>query len=254
MTRAHIEIKGLKKLYTEGIPILEDIDLTIAQGAIHVLIGASGSGKSTLLKCLNLLELPSAGEIKINQFYFNFSAASSNKVQLKQCTALRKKVGMVFQSFNLWPHLNVKQNLMLAPLKISHKSRAEIEEQALKILTKIGLANKIDAYPGQLSGGQQQRIAIARALMMDPEVLLFDEPTSALDPENVQEVLKTMQALAEEGITMLIATHEIAFAKKLAHRVHFLDQGKIIEQGAAKTLLDTPATERLRCFLQAVCH
>lgn len=253
MTTAHIEVKNLKKAYGDQF-VLNGIDLEVNKGEIHVLLGASGSGKSTLLKCLNLLEMPSLGSIQIDDFLFNFSQPETLKSQLKNTLVLRKRVGMVFQNFNLWPHLTVQKNLTLAPMQVLGQSQAEAQQKAASILKKVDLSEKSNAYPNELSGGQQQRVAIARALMMSPEVLLFDEPTSALDPENVKEVLKVMQNLAEEGTTMLIATHEIGFAKNVASHALFLEQGRIIERGEAKLMLNDPQTERLRCFLDAVYY
>ncbi len=254
MESAYISIQGLKKAYGSHV-VLDDIHLNVKRGEIQVLLGVSGSGKSTLLRCLNLLEIPSAGQIQIDEFLFNFGGTRfSIHKQSKAILALRKKVGMVFQSFNLWPHLTVEKNLILAPRQVLHTSKQEAEDKAEALLAKVGLREKKFAYPSQLSGGQQQRVAIARALMMEPEVLLFDEPTSALDPENVKEVLKVMQALAEEGTTMLIATHEIGFAKEVASHALFLEQGKIVEEGEAKAMLNQPKTPRLQAFMDAVYY
>lgn len=246
-----INIQGFKKVYGDHV-VLDGIDLEIQQGEIYALLGASGSGKSTLLKCLNLLEIPTAGTLGIQGLQFDFAKPGS--ISSKDILALRQKVGMVFQNFNLWPHLTVEENLMLAPLQVLRQKKAAVKEQAKQLLNKVGLSEKATTYPHKLSGGQQQRVAIARALMMKPEVLLFDEPTSALDPENVKEVLNVMQALAEEGTTMLVATHEIGFAKNVATHAVFLERGKIVEQGIAKQILTNPKTDRLRSFLDAVCH
>jgi ABC-type polar amino acid transport system ATPase subunit len=245
----NIKIQHLKKAYGDHI-VLDGIDLAVNKGEIVALLGASGSGKSTLLKCLNLLETPTSGHVQIHELNFNFN--SQKKICLKDTLALRKKVGMVFQNFNLWPHLTVEENLILAPIEVLQHKKSEAIKQAHQLLKKVGLSEKANFYPHKLSGGQQQRVAIARALMMRPDVLLFDEPTSALDPENVKEVLNVMQALAEEGTTMLVATHEIGFAKNVASHAIFLEAGKIIEQGAAKEILTNPKSERLRSFLDAV--
>ena len=246
-----INIQGLKKVYGDHI-VLDGVDLAVQRGEIYALLGASGSGKSTLLKCLNLLEMPTAGLLTIQGLQVDF--AKPHAISSKAIIELRKKVGMVFQSFNLWPHLTVEQNLMLAPLQVLKQKKIDVKNQAKQLLDKIGLSEKAGVYPHKLSGGQQQRVAIARALMMKPEVLLFDEPTSALDPENVKEVLSVMQALAEEGTTMLVATHEIGFAKNVATHAIFLEKGKIVEQGVAKQILTNPNTDRLRCFLDAVYY
>lgn len=248
----HIHLTGLRKAYADQY-VLDGIDLTIQPGEIYVLLGSSGSGKSTLLKCLNLLETPSEGQLDINGLSFNFSKKDIS-LSSKETLALRKKVGMIFQNFNLWPHLTVEENLMLAPIEVLKEDKKEIQVKAHQILKKVGLFEKAKTYPSQLSGGQQQRVAIARALMMEPDILLFDEPTSALDPENVKEVLKVMQSLAEEGTTMVIATHEIGFAKNVASHALFLEKGKIIEQGKATEILTQPKTERLKNFLSAVYH
>lgn len=233
---------------------LKNINLNIDQGDIVVMLGSSGSGKSTLLNCLNLLTRPISGQYQIGDLSFDFSSGSQFKPSASQLQSLRKRVGKVFQSFNLWPHLTVEKNLSLAPIQVLKKEKNEVEAKAHAVLAKVGLADKLKAYPHELSGGQQQRVAIGRALMMEPDVLLFDEPTSALDPENVKEVLKVMQSLAEDGITMLVATHEIGFAKNVATHALFLEQGQILEQGLAKDILNKPETERLRCFLDTVCY
>jgi ABC-type polar amino acid transport system ATPase subunit len=246
-----ITIKNLQKTYGEHV-VLDGIDLEIQKGQIYALLGASGSGKSTLLKCLNLLETPTAGTLNIHGLKFDFAAAEN--ITPKDILTLRKKVGMVFQNFNLWPHLTVEENLMLAPMQVLKQNKDVAQKHAEKLLKKVGLSEKATTYPHKLSGGQQQRVAIARALMMKPDVLLFDEPTSALDPENVKEVLKVMQALAEEGTTMLVASHEIGFAKNVATHALFLENGKIIEHGVAKVILTNPKTDRLRSFLDAVYH
>lgn len=247
---AIIDIQGLSKSYGDNI-VLDHIDLQAGQGEIYAILGASGSGKSTLLKCLNLLEVPSAGKLNIDDLKFDFT---QSKISDEDTLALRKRVGIVFQNFNLWPHLTVEENLILAPIQVLKTKKVDAKDTAKKLLKRVGLAEKATVYPQKLSGGQQQRIAIARALMMKPEVLLFDEPTSALDPENVKEVLQIMKDLAQEGTTILVATHEIGFAKNVATHAIFLEKGKIVEQGDVQQILTKPTTERLQDFLKAVYH
>lgn len=245
-----INIQGLSKSYGDHI-VLDHIDLQASKGEIYAILGASGSGKSTLLKCLNLLEIPSAGKLNIHGLKFDFAKST---ISAEDTLALRKRVGMVFQNFNLWPHLTVEENLILAPTQVLKRKKADAKETAKKLLKRVGLAEKAAIYPQKLSGGQQQRIAIARALMMKPEILLFDEPTSALDPENVKEVLQIMKDLAQDGTTILVATHEIGFARNVATHAIFLEKGKIVEQGEAQRILTKPNTERLQDFLNAVYH
>ncbi|MBQ2742176.1 MAG: amino acid ABC transporter ATP-binding protein, partial [Oscillospiraceae bacterium] len=217
-----INVKGLKKSFGDH-EVLCGIDEHIKKGEKVVIIGASGSGKSTFLRCLNLLEQPTGGQI-----FFEGTDITNPKNDINK---LRQKMGMVFQQFNLFPHMTVKENIKLAPVKLKLMTEAEAEEKALALLSRVGLPEKADAYPGQLSGGQQQRIAIARALAMNPDVMLFDEPTSALDPEMVGEVLEIMRELADEGMTMVVVTHEMGFAREVATRVLFMDEGVIAEQG-----------------------
>lgn len=219
------------------------INLTIKEKEVVVIIGPSGSGKSTLLRCMNYLEEPTSGEVSVDGIVLD-GEANINKV--------REEVGMVFQRFNLFPHMTVLQNIMLAPIKVRHVAKQEAEETARKLLARVGLADKADAYPSQLSGGQQQRVAIARALAMKPKVMLFDEPTSALDPEMVGEVLDVMRKLAEEGMTMVIVTHEMGFAREVGDRLLFVDDGRIIEQGDPKEVFEHPKEERTRLFLSKV--
>ena len=208
-----------------------------------VIIGPSGSGKSTLLRCINYLEEPTAGSVEIDGTILRHDA-SINKI--------RAEVGMVFQRFNLFPHMTVLENIMLAPIKVRHQTRSEAEKVARLFLDKVGLGDRGSAYPAQLSGGQQQRVAIARALAMRPKVMLFDEPTSALDPEMVQEVLNVMKELAREGMTMVVVTHEMGFAREVGDRVLFIDQGVIVEEGSPETLFEHPQEERTRLFLSKI--
>ena len=237
-----IDIENLRKSFGD-VEVLKGINLTIKEKEVVVIIGPSGSGKSTLLRCMNYLEEPTSGEVSVDGIVLD-GEANINKV--------REEVGMVFQRFNLFPHMTVLQNIMLAPIKVRHVAKQEAEETARKLLTRVGLADKADAYPSQLSGGQQQRVAIARALAMKPKVMLFDEPTSALDPEMVGEVLDVMRKLAEEGMTMVIVTHEMGFAREVGDRLLFVDDGRIIEQGDPKEVFEHPKEERTRLFLSKV--
>ncbi len=238
-----INVKGLKKAFGDH-EVLCGIDEHIKKGEKVVIIGASGSGKSTFLRCLNLLEQPTGGQI-----FFEGTDITNPKNDINK---LRQKMGMVFQQFNLFPHMTVKENIKLAPVKLKLMTEAEAEEKAISLLARVGLPEKADAYPGQLSGGQQQRIAIARALAMNPDVMLFDEPTSALDPEMVGEVLEIMRELADEGMTMVVVTHEMGFAREVATRVMFMDEGVIAEQGTPDELFGNPKSPRLRAFLGKV--
>ena len=219
-------------------------NLSVKKGEVVAIIGPSGSGKSTLLRCLNLLEQPTSGTI-----YFKDVALNGKKVNLD---LHRREMGMVFQHFNLFPHMTVKKNITLAPVKLGLKSQAEADAQAMALLERIGLADKANEYPAMLSGGQKQRIAIVRALAMAPEVMLFDEPTSALDPEMVGEVLDLMRDLAKDGMTMVVVTHEMGFAREVADRVVFMSEGAIIEEGSPADLFDHPQSERLQSFLAKV--
>lgn len=236
-------------------PVLEGVSLQAQTGDVITLLGSSGSGKSTLLRCINLLETPDSGSMLVagEQIILHKQAGRRIKsVPATQVGHIRRKVGMVFQQFNLWPHLTVLENVIAAPLYVLKQKRDATVSKATQLLEKVGLAHKKDEYPSQLSGGQQQRIAIARALAMDPDVLLFDEPTSALDPEKVQEVLQVIKALALEGKTMLIATHEMGFARQVASQVIFLDRGKIHEQGTPKEMFGNPQTARFKQFIESV--
>ena len=237
-----IEIKGLKKSF-DDLHVLKGIDLSIDEGEVVVIIGPSGSGKSTLLRCINFLEEPTSGSITVDGIPLD-SEANINKV--------REEVGMVFQRFNLFPHMTVLQNITLAPMKVRKMKKAQAEQRAQELLDRVGLGDKADAYPNQLSGGQQQRVAIARALAMNPKVMLFDEPTSALDPEMVGEVLDVMQRLAESGMTMIIVTHEMGFAREVGSRLIFVDGGYIVEQGKPKEVFENPKEERLKLFLSKI--
>lgn len=237
-----IEVKHLTKSFGD-VQVLKDINLTVKEKEVVVIIGPSGSGKSTVLRCLNYLEKPTGGEIIIDG------------IQLKEGTnlnAIRREVGMVFQRFNLFQNMTVLENIMLAPMQVRGKSREEAKEKAMRLLKRVGLENKANAMPDELSGGQQQRVAIARALAMNPLILLFDEPTSALDPEMVKEVLDVMKSLAKEGMTMVVVTHEMGFAKEVGDRCIFVDGGKIVEEGSPEEFFNNPKHPRLKDFLSKI--
>lgn len=238
-----IKVHDLHKTYGDN-EVLKGIDLEVAKGEVVVIIGPSGSGKSTFLRCLNLLEQPTGGTIEFEGH--NILAKGTNINQL------REKMGMVFQSFNLFPHMTVLENLTISPIQVKKENPGTAKELSLELLNQVGLADKASAYPASLSGGQQQRVAIARALAMKPDVMLFDEPTSALDPEMVGEVLAVMQDLAEKGMTMVVVTHEMGFAKEVADRVIFMDQGIIQEQGTPEAVFDHPQNPRTQDFLRKV--
>lgn len=242
MSTEMIKITGLKKSY-DSLEVLKGIDLTIAEKEVVVIIGPSGSGKSTLLRCMNYLEEPTEGTIVVDGIKLD-GEANINEV--------RKEVGMVFQRFNLFPHMTVLENLVLAPMKVRGIDRKTAETTAMELLSKVGLSDKADSYPDQLSGGQQQRVAIARALAMKPKALLFDEPTSALDPEMIKEVLDVMKRLANEGMTMVVVTHEMGFAREVGDRVLFVDGGKILEQGKPDDIFLHAKEERTRSFLSKI--
>ena len=240
-----IRVENVKKEYNKGtVKALNGCNLTIRRGEVVAIIGPSGSGKSTLLRCLNMLETPTSGHI-----YFDGVDLADKKVDLN---LHRRKMGMVFQHFNLFPHKTVMQNITLAPVHLKLKTKAEAEKKGNELLERIGLADKADEYPNMLSGGQKQRIAIVRALAMEPEVMLFDEPTSALDPEMVGEVLDLMRNLAKGGMTMVVVTHEMGFAREVASRVIFMDGGQILEQNEPNELFDHPQNPRLKDFLSKV--
>ena len=240
---AVIRVRGLKKDF-DDLAVLKGIDVDIYKGDVVCVIGASGSGKSTFLRCLNLLEVPTGGTIEFDGV--NLTGA---KVDLD---LHRQKMGMVFQQFNLFPHLTVLDNMTLAPVLLKKMNKAEAEAKAMDLLGRVGLADRADAYPNQLSGGQKQRVAIVRALCMDPEVMLFDEPTSALDPEMVGEVLDVMKNLAKKGMTMVVVTHEMGFAREVSNRVLFVDEGIIMEENTPEELFGNPKCERLQSFLAKV--
>ena len=235
-----VKTKNINK-YFGHLHVLKDLSLDVTKGEVVVVIGPSGSGKSTLLRCLNYLEPVQSGEIWIDGIRLDHHKTNIRTV--------RAEVGIVFQSFNLFPHLTALRNVMLAPLVVRKRPDAEVRREAVAMLTKVGLQDKIDAYPSQLSGGQQQRVAIARALAMQPKLMLFDEVTSALDPELVREVLDVMKQLARDGMTMIVVTHEMGFAREVADRVIFMDEGRIIEQGTAEDVFDRPQNQRTKEFL-----
>ena len=238
-----IKVKNLKKSF-KGLDVLKGIDEHIDDGEVVVVIGPSGSGKSTFLRCLNLLEKPNSGEIWIDDMEITAHGVNKNHV--------REKMGMVFQHFNLFPHLTVKKNITLAPVKLKKMTPDEADKKAVELLEMVGLSDKADVYPKQLSGGQQQRVAIARSLAMEPEIMLFDEPTSALDPEMVGEVLEVMKRLAQSGMTMVVVTHEMGFAKEVGSRILFMDEGVIMEQGTPDDIFNSPQNDRTRDFLSKV--
>ncbi len=238
-----IKIEDLHKSFGK-VDVLNGIDLEIKKGEVVCIIGPSGCGKSTFLRTLNLLEEPTAGHI-----YFEDTDITSVKTDIN---AHRQKIGMVFQQFNLFPHMTVLKNMTLAPIKLLGLSKEDAEKRAIELLERVGLADRANSYPSQLSGGQKQRVAIVRALCMQPDVMLFDEPTSALDPEMVGEVLEVMKSLAEEGMTMAVVTHEMGFAREVADRVLFIDQGVITEQGAPEEIFSNPKSPRLKDFLSKV--
>ncbi|MDP4511415.1 amino acid ABC transporter ATP-binding protein [Nonomuraea sp. NBC_00507] len=244
MTHA-VEIRDLHKYFGDN-EVLKGIDFTVDPGQVVCVIGPSGSGKSTLLRCVNLLETPTKGQVFVNGAELTDPDADID--------AARRHVGMVFQQFNLFPHLTVLQNVMVAQRRVLGRGKKEAEIVARENLNKVGVSEKSDAYPGQLSGGQQQRVAIARALAMNPDLMLFDEPTSALDPELVGDVLTVMRKLAEEGMTMLVVTHEMGFAREVADRVVFMDGGVIVEEGEPAKVIGNPSHERTRAFLRRVLH
>ncbi len=235
-----LEIRNLVKKF-DGHIILNDLDMNVQEGEVVVILGPSGCGKSTLLRCINGLEEIQSGSVRVQG-----KEISGTK---ENAGLLRQKVGMVFQSYDLFPHLSVLGNIMLSPVKVQKRKKDEVKEEALELLKKVGLADKADSYPRQLSGGQKQRVAVVRALILYPEILLFDEVTAALDPEMVREVLDVILSLAKQGKTMLIVTHEMQFAKAVADRIVFIDEGKIMEEGTAKEFFEHPQTERAKKFL-----
>ena len=242
---ALIQVKNLEKHFNAGtVHALNGVTTDIAKSEVLVVIGPSGSGKSTFLRCLNLLEKPTGGSV-----IFEGTDITAPGVNIN---VMRRRMGMVFQHFNLFPHMTVLRNLTLGPTQLLKKSQAEVDRKAMQLLERVGLADRADAYPSQLSGGQKQRIAIVRALCMEPDVMLFDEPTSALDPEMVGEVLDVMKELAHEGMTMVVVTHEMGFAREVADRVLFMDNGQIVEEGTPEAIFEHPRSERLQSFLAKV--
>jgi ABC-type polar amino acid transport system ATPase subunit len=238
-----IKFRGVNKWFGP-LHVLNDINLEIKHGEVVVVCGPSGSGKSTLIRCINKLEVIQGGDIIVDGM-----SLSDSKTDI---TKLRAEVGMVFQQFNLYPHKTALENIILAPIKVRKQSGDEAEKIALDLMDKVGIPEKIHSYPAQLSGGQQQRVAIARALAMQPKIMLFDEPTSALDPEMINEVLDVMANLAREGMTMIVVTHEMGFAKKVSHRIIFMDEGRVIEEGTPETFFVQPKSERTRTFLSKI--
>jgi polar amino acid transport system ATP-binding protein len=240
-----ISVKNLKKNYGKN-EVLKDINVDIHEGEVVCVIGPSGSGKSTFLRCLNKLEVSTSGSIVVNETDINDPKTDIDR--------FRENIGMVFQHFNLFPHKTVEENIMLAPVTLKKMNKDEAKEKAHTLLQRVGLEDKADQYPNQLSGGQKQRVAIARALAMNPDIMLFDEPTSALDPEMVEEVLEVMQDLGKEGMTMIIVTHEMGFARTVADRVIFLEDGQIVEENSAEAFFDHPSSDRAKLFLSKVMH
>lgn len=238
-----IEFRNVYKNFGK-LEVLKDVNLKIAKGEVVTLIGPSGSGKSTILRCINLLEQPTSGQVLIEG-----TDITKPKTDIQ---AIRKDIGMVFQHFNLFPHMTVMENMVYAPMKVNKKSKEEAQKKAWELLELVGLKEKADAYPGKLSGGQKQRIAIARALAMEPNIMLFDEPTSALDPEMVKEVLEVIKGLADTGITMCLVTHEMGFAREVSDRICFIDDGRIVEESSPESFFSSPKSERAQEFLKKV--
>jgi ABC-type histidine transport system ATPase subunit len=249
-----ISVEQLHKSFGAN-EVLRGIDLTADRGEVISVLGSSGSGKSTLLRCMNLLEIPDSGIVRVTgeEVLMKTNRKGQNlPADMKQVERIRSKLAMVFQQFNLWAHMTILDNVMEAPVHVLKQNRAEVRERAIQYLNKVGIGDKLDAYPIHLSGGQQQRAAIARALCIEPEVMLFDEPTSALDPELVGEVLQVMRDLADEGRTMIVVTHEMGFAREVSSRTIFLEQGLVIENGTSQEVFDSPKTERFKTFIAAM--
>ncbi|MCG9544530.1 amino acid ABC transporter ATP-binding protein [Vibrio sp. Isolate33] len=244
-----INIENLSKQF-DGIEVLRDINLTINKGDVVSILGSSGSGKSTLLRCMNWLEQPERGTIFMGDERIGINSETGKPLKYKELAKLRERLGMVFQSFNLWPHLTVLQNVMEALVHVKKIAKPDAEEMARKQLDKVGMSHKLESYPSMLSGGQKQRVAIARALAMEPDVLLFDEPTSALDPELVEEVLLVMKKLSQEGYTMVVVTHEMEFARQVSDQVVFLEKGILIEKSNPEKFFTNPDSPRVRQFLK----
>ena len=250
MNSEFLELKGLQKKFG-NITALDNVSLSVSKGEVICIIGPSGCGKSTLLRTVNWLSPPDNGEVRLEgQIIGSSSSPKLNMEQSKLLNNFRARMGMVFQQFNVWPHLNALENVVRAQIVVSKKNRKDAEKKALKILNEVGLSDKINEWPDNLSGGQKQRLAIARSLAMDPVLMLLDEPTSALDPELVSEVLSVLKRLVENGMTMIVVTHELGFASKFADRIAFMDSGKIIEEGHPNKILRTPKTSRLKKFLE----
>ena len=241
-----ISARNLTKTFNRTIHAVKNVDLEVDTGEVVVIVGPSGSGKSTVLRCLNLLEIPTEGEVTVDGFDLTSPATNIDKV--------RAEVGMVFQQFNLFPHLTVMENITLALKKVRGKSKSEASQIAMKQLTRVGIPEKAEAFPRQLSGGQQQRVAIARSLAMEPKIMLFDEPTSALDPEMVKEVLDVMLELAADGMTMVVVTHEMGFAKAAADRLVFIDEGEIVEMGLPEEIFNNPSHQRTKDFFDKILY
>lgn len=248
-TEVLLRVTGLRKSFADTI-VLADIDLVVRRGEVICILGPSGSGKSTLLRCINWLELPDTGDIRLGGERVGLRAGGNIRMSDRELARLRTRMGMVFQNFALWPHLTVLGNVMEAPVHVQRRPVSEVRAEALALLARVGLLEKKDDWPSRLSGGQKQRVGIARALAMRPDILLFDEPTSALDPELVGEVLAVMQDLASDGYTMVIVTHEMAFARAVAHRIVLLDRGQVVESGTPESFFTAPSTERGNQFLQ----
>ncbi|WP_416175738.1 amino acid ABC transporter ATP-binding protein [Clostridium sp.] len=239
-----IEAKNLTKTFG-NLTVFKDINVNVKKGEVLVIIGPSGSGKSTFLRCLNSLEIPDSGNVKIEGELIDYKDKKATRKTIE-------KMGMVFQNFNLFSHMTVLENVMVAPIKVKKEDKAKVEERAKNLIKKVGLIDKLDMYPSKLSGGQRQRIAIARALAMNPDIMLFDEPTSALDPELVGEVLNVMKELAKEGMTMVVVTHEMGFAKEVGDRVIFMDSGKIVEEASPDEIFNNPQNSRTKLFLSKI--